>query len=378
MIAPDVVVVGGGPVGLAAAIAIRRQGFRVLVAERARPPIDKPCGEGVMPEGVVALSRLGVLCDAPALPFRGIRFTEAGCSAEGLFRENCGLGIRRTLLHERLIDRAAEAGVILHWGEPVRLIQHSGVYIGGAKMPCQWIIGADGRESSVRRWAGFCSPSKMPIRIGLRQHFRIAPWTDLVEVHWHDRGQMVITPVAPDEICVSLLANDARSRAAELLTLYPEVKRRLARVQVSGPVRGAICSASVMRSVVRHRVALIGDAAGTMDAITGEGLSLGFRQAVVLADALASDNIQKYEQSHRRLRWPHNLMSKLILTIGGRTRLRRRMLKALATQPSLLSFALAVHTGVLPITAVPLGSMAGFLRRLVTNGSLMEQMPDVQ
>jgi flavin-dependent dehydrogenase len=373
MTVPDVVVVGGGPAGLAAAIAIRQHGFRVLVAERGRPPIDKPCGEGVMPEGVIALSRLGVLCE-PAVPFRGIRFTEAGRSAEGLFRENSGLGIRRTVLHQRLIDRAAETGVVLRWAEPVRLINDNGVDVGGTKIPCQWIIGADGRESSVRLWAGFRSPSKMPARIGLRLHFRVAPWTDLVEVHWHDRGQVVITPVAPDEVCVSLLANDAHSRAADLLNLYPEVKHRLACAQPSGPARGAICSASVMRSVVRQRVALIGDAAGTMDAITGEGLSFVFRQAVVLADALAAGNLQKYENTHRRRSRPPNLIGKLMLIIGGRTRLRHRILDALATQPPLLNFALAVHTGVLPISAVPLGPVIGFLHRLVTGG-FVEEMP---
>lgn len=373
MTVPDVVVVGGGPAGLAAAIAIRQHGFRVLVAERGRPPIDKPCGEGVMPEGLIALGRLGVLCEA--VPFRGIRFTEAGRSAEGLFRENSGLGIRRTVLHQRLIDRAAETGVVLRWAEPVRLINDIGVDVGGTKIPCQWIIGADGRESSVRRWAGFCSPSKMPARIGLRQHFRVAPWTDLVEVHWHDRGQVVITPVAPDEVCVSLLANDAHSRAAELLNLYPEVKRRLARAQASGPARGAICSASLMRSVVRPRVALIGDAAGTMDAITGEGLSFAFRQAVVLADALAAGNLQKYENAHRRLSRPPSLVGKLMLAIGGRTRLRHRILDALATQPPLLHFALALHTGVLPISAVPLGPVIGFLHRLVAGGSFAPEMP---
>jgi menaquinone-9 beta-reductase len=167
MTAPDVVVVGGGPAGLAAAIAIRRLGLQVLVAERGRPQIDKPCGEGVMPEGLIALSRLGVSCE-PALPFRGIRFTEAGRSAEGLFRENSGLGIRRAVLHQRLIDRAAEIGVVLRWAEPVRLINDAGVDLGGTKIPCQWIIGADGWESSVRRWAGFCPPLKMPARIGLR------------------------------------------------------------------------------------------------------------------------------------------------------------------------------------------------------------------
>jgi menaquinone-9 beta-reductase len=168
----------------------------------------------------------------------------------------------------------------------------------------------------------------------------------MVEVHLYDRGQTVITPVASDKICVSLLAHDIRTRAADLFDLYPELKLRLAGGQASSPTRGSICSANKMRHVVRDRVALIGDAAGAMNAITGEGLSLGFRQAVALADALATDRLQQYQAAHRRLKRSPNLISALMLCISSRTRLRRRVTQALAERPSLMNFALAANTGV--------------------------------
>jgi 2-polyprenyl-6-methoxyphenol hydroxylase-like FAD-dependent oxidoreductase len=114
---------------------------------------------------------------------------------------------------------------------------------------------------------------------------------------------------------------------------------------------------------------LIGDAAGTMDAITGEGLSLGFRQAFALADALAADDMQAYEEAHRRLRHLPDLMSRFMLAVGGRARLRRRVLHALNATPRMMSFALAVHTGVLPITALPLASTVGFIGRLLIGRS---------
>jgi flavin-dependent dehydrogenase len=362
---PDVIVVGGGPVGLAAAIALRQRGFEVLVTDRARPPIDKPCGEGLMPDGVAILGLLGIAVEADqTLPFRGIRFTEAGYSAEGSFAAGHGLGIRRTLLHQRMIDRAKESGVAMRWGEAVRAMDRSGVDIGGRKVPCRWVVGADGRGSAVRRWAGICSTARTR-RIGLRQHFRVAPWTDFVEVYWHDQGQAVVTPVGPGEICVSLLMNRADGRFPELVSLFPELQRRLDGTQPSSALRGALSGSGLTASVVRDRVALIGDAAGAVDALTGEGLSLGFRHAIALADALLQDNLPQYEQAHRRINRPPELMARLMLLLGGRRGPRHRVLRALAAQSRLFNFMLNVHTGSVPLSSAPLGALAGFFRRLI-------------
>ena len=81
----DVLVIGGGPAGLAAAIAARQKGFRVTVADGAAPPIDKACGEGMMPESLAALKTLGVsIAPHEGFRFRGIRFIHrysAGLSA---------------------------------------------------------------------------------------------------------------------------------------------------------------------------------------------------------------------------------------------------------------------------------------------------------
>ena len=71
----DVFVVGGGPAGLAAAIAARRRGLDVLVADCSAPPLDKACGEGIMPDGLAAARSLGLDLEAAGYPFRGICFS---------------------------------------------------------------------------------------------------------------------------------------------------------------------------------------------------------------------------------------------------------------------------------------------------------------
>jgi flavin-dependent dehydrogenase len=362
---PDIVIVGGGPVGLAAAIAARQRGFEVLVADREMPPIDKPCGEGLMPEGVSVLGALGIQPNGHAVPFRGLRFTEAGLSAEAGFGAEHGLGIRRTVLHRLLVDGAAEAGVATRWGEAVTRVSRDGVELGGRKVACRWVVGADGRGSRVRHWAGLEPGSSERRRIGMRQHFRVTPWTDFVEVHWNDHGQAVVTPVAADEICISILATNVRYRMSELIEFFPELRRRLDGAAPSSQASGALCGSSTMRAVVGGRVALIGDAAGTVDAITGEGLSIGFRAALALADALARDKLDQYAAAHRRISRMPRLMARLMLFVAARSGLRRRVLRGLNSQSRIFGFMLGVHTGTASARALPVGAVAGFARQML-------------
>src|SRR5690349_523701 len=117
----DVFVIGGGPAGLAVALAARRAGFDVTVADALLPPIDKACGEGIMPDGVAAARHLGLNLEAAgAQRFRGIRFLEGDASVEAAFPQGFGLGLRRTALHELMVDGAADAGVRMLWGARIR------------------------------------------------------------------------------------------------------------------------------------------------------------------------------------------------------------------------------------------------------------------
>src|SRR5262249_39230269 len=150
----DVFVVGGGPAGLAVAIAARQKGMTVTVADGATPPIDKTCGEGMMPETQAALRDLGIRFGcSEGFRFAGIRFVDHFANVSAEFPDGQGLGLARPVLHEKLIARAEESGVRLLWKAPVMGVHLGQVIVRGREISARWIVGADGIASRVRRWA---------------------------------------------------------------------------------------------------------------------------------------------------------------------------------------------------------------------------------
>jgi len=345
----DVFVIGGGPAGLAAAIAARNCGFDVTVADGATPPIDKACGEGIMPDGLGAARALGMeLEDGHGAAFRGIRLCEGAASVESAFANGHGIGLRRTALHGLLVERAAAAGVRLAWGVPVSGIDEAGVSAGGRLVRARWIVGADGGQSRVRRWTGLEAGARASRRYGFRRHYRMTPWTDFVELHWSDGCQLYITPLAAGEICVVLMSRHPHLRLEEALPRFPAVARRIGSACPVGIERGGVSASLRLRSVCRGNVALVGDAAGSVDAITGEGLCLLFQQAGALARALEASDLDLYRREHRRIGRRPEFVADLMLLLAERGRLRRRALRAMASRPHLFASMLAMHVGGLP------------------------------
>jgi 2-polyprenyl-6-methoxyphenol hydroxylase-like FAD-dependent oxidoreductase len=342
----DLFVIGGGPAGLAAAIAARRRGLDVTVADCSIPPIDKACGEGIMPDGLAAARSLGLDLEAAGgHPFRGIRFAHGETHAEACFPSGQGLGLRRLELHNLMVDHAVAAGVRLQWGARITGISAEGVMAGDRLVRARWIAGADGGHSPVRRWARLDACHRESVRFGFRRHYRIAPWSEFMELHWGHGRQLYITPVSDREVCVVLITHDQQVRLDEALPQFPEVQRRLASATAANPERGGVTASRRLKSVWRGNVALLGDASGSVDAITGEGLCLLFQQAVALAAALEKGDLASYQAEHRRIGRRPAFMADMMLMLDRRRRLRTRAIRALAGRPGLFSRMLALHTG---------------------------------
>jgi flavin-dependent dehydrogenase len=366
----DVFVIGGGPAGLAAALAARQAGLNVILVDRAQPPIDKACGEGLMPDALDALRRIGVnLGSGSGICFRGIRFLDDKLEAEATFSNHCfGLGVRRTELHRILVERAKDVGVVALWGKKIEALDPTGVIVDGRTVRCRWIVGADGFHSSVRRWTGLAPDWTGTRRIGLRHHFRVHPWTDYVEVYWRKDCQAYVTPVGVDEVCVATIGRED-IRVSDLVGMFPVLASHLGGAELIGSARGAISMSARLASVVAGRVALVGDASGSVDAVTGEGLALAFRQANSLATALAAGDLKKYDASHRRMGRLPRLMARTLLLFDGNDRLRRIAFRKLAAHPRIFSRLLDVHVGSLrrsALTAIAQPSLPAGMEREVS------------
>ncbi len=337
-----IVVVGGGPAGLAVAIGAKLAGHEVVVLDRRQPPIDAACGEGIMPAGLAALDELGVdIAPEQERPFAGIRFLDGAVVAEGRFPGRPGLGIRRTVLHQAMVERAAAVGVELRWGVAVRGLLTDGVETDGGAVRGRWLVGADGRNSQLRQWAGLARPAGRNNRFGVRRHFRVRPWSDLVEVHWVDGAEAYVTPVAAEQVGVALLAPGGDLRFDQLLARFPALVERLGAAEADSQARGAGPFDQGCRAVARGRLGLVGAAAACLDAISGEGLTLALLEARALVAALGRGDLRSYVAAHRAgVRQPRRLTALLVL-LAAHPRLRRRVVARLAAELPLMSRYLA-------------------------------------
>jgi flavin-dependent dehydrogenase len=342
----DVFIAGGGPAGLAAAIAARAKGLRVMVADAAQSPIDKACGEGLQPDSVTALRALGIGFDPDlSAPIVGVRFVSCTASVQASFPSGLGTGVRRTILHRLLATRAEEAGVTLLWGHRVTGLSGHSVKLQSETIRSQWIIGADGQGSRIRQWAGLDRKRRESFRFGFRRHYRMPPWSEFVEVHWGGDCQFYVTPIGRREVCVALISRDSHHRIDDVLDGFPELQRRLRDVEFTSQERGAISASRSLHRVTRGPVALIGDASGSVDAITGDGIYLALRQSAALAESLADGCLARYQTSHSQIRRGPVFIEQMLLLLDRSPWLRKRVLRTLENNSAIFERMVAMHSG---------------------------------
>lgn len=334
---PQVVVVGGGPIGLACAIEARVDGLEVVLVEPRVGPIDKACGEGLMPGALAALHRIGV--DPAGRRLDGVAYIDAGSRVEHRFAERPGRGVRRTVLHQALAERASELGAQRIHARVTGLSQDAGgvdlTLSDGETLRAPWVIAADGLHSPVRRMLrldGRAQPGTRR-RFGLRKHFAVEPWTSLVEVHWSAGAEAYVTPVDERLVGVAVLGSRPLD-VDEVIAGIPELAERLHGAEMVTDPRGAGPLLQRARSRASGRVLLAGDASGYVDALTGEGMRVGFAQARAAVAAVTMGNTEQYERAWRATTRDFRMLTSA-LVVAARSRFRPRIVPTAARRPEL-------------------------------------------
>ena len=217
------------------------------------------------------------------------------------------------------------------------------------------VVAADGLHSSLRRASGLEAPAGARRRFALRQHYAIPPWSDFVEVYIDPLGEAVATPVSDRCVGVNFVWEDgdfARPSIEALTDRFPALKQRLGDASVTSSIKGA--GPMKQRAIRRNadRMVLVGDAAGFVDSISGDGLSIAFNSAIILGRHLSRilargarrESMRGYEREARRLYRGYWLVTNGLLAIARHPRARRTIINSLMRHPEMFR---AMMTGAM-------------------------------
>ncbi|MBM74227.1 MAG: monooxygenase [Proteobacteria bacterium] len=343
----DVLIIGGGPSGVSAAIFAALNGLKPIIWDFKEGIIDKACGEGLMPAAIKKLDQMGVELKNYH-PFLGIRYIDQKNIAEADFSQGPGKGVRRLELHEALIKRAKELGV--QWEHrKAKKLQIFTDHVEVDEVKAKYVIAADGLHSPIRKQLGLSLPAKNASRVGLRRHYHQKPWSSYVEVYWHPQAEAYVTPVSDQEVGVAILffkentipKSQSKNQYEHMLSLFPNLKAKLSGEYASS-LRGAGPFEQRTHAQQSGNVLLVGDAAGYLDPLTGEGIRLGLDSAEAAVQAITNNDVQSYNRSWKQITRRYWFLTAGLLKLRKIELLRKAMIPFLKSCPRIFRFIISL------------------------------------
>ncbi len=378
----EVAVVGGGPAGAATATLLAREGVDVLLVDAQRFPRFKPCGEFMSPQCLPLLDSLGAfdtLRDLGARPVRGMELVSHGLRTRGRFVDigraqapfEHGWALRREVFDSALLDNARAQGVRVLEGWRVRRLLRDGAGRvrgfeardpdGAAReIHAEWTVGADGLHSRVASELGVQRDDPALRHMAFTTRYRGAAQHDFAQAHFFHEGYFALAPVDDGLVSVNLvLSMEAfereglpRDAAYEAwLRRVPAVREQLAGAERVDPLRGIGPLARRTTQQTFDGAALVGDACGYVDPVTGEGVFFALQGAAMLAPALLGalrtqrgdrSALDSYLDGRAREIAPRARLCRWFVRAMGHPWLAERAFGLLASRPGLADLAVSL------------------------------------
>lgn len=395
----DVLVIGGGPAGTSTAVALAREGFDVVLVDRARFPRPKPCAEYLSPEASRILDAMGALSlvqasGAAQLTGAVVRAPN-GAILRGEFRSahgyrpysERGLSVRREVLDHILVERARASGVrvveearvtglVMDGSAVIGASLASGVITGGtpslvaadtdqpAAIRARFVVGADGLNSLVAKRVGVARRARWPRRIALVTHFaNVQGLSDVAEMHVEPDGFIGIADVGHGLATAALVvpATFARAISADRETFMldwihrrSQLRDRFALARRVSPVRATGPFASKSSRAWFPGGLLVGDAADFFDPFTGEGIFAALHGGELAADAIRqhsrgeSGALRDYDRARRAAFGGKWIVERVVGAVVGSPFLMNRVGSALARRRDLADLLIGVTGDFVP------------------------------
>lgn len=336
----DVVVVGAGPAGLAAAHAAASADARTLVLERARHPRYKTCGGGLVGASLTAVDAFGLVPPARDL-IHAASFTHRG--RRGFTRRSrkpLVAMVRREEFDDALREAAVKAGAVVREGSAVRGVEQDSGYAyarlaDGTRVAGRYLVGADGSASVTARHVGVhCGQIDLGLELELPVPEQIrARWRHRLLIDWGPLpGSYGWVFPKDDRLTVGVIA--AKGEGERTRAYLHDLVSRLGLAGIepaedSGHLTRCRDSGSPL---VKGRVLVAGDAAGLLEPWTREGISFALRSGAAAGRAATLGDPAAYRAELDRTLLPE--------MVAG-----QRLLAAFARRPGAFHAALATPPG---------------------------------